>query len=399
MSFLNARFFKKPPAIFLMLMGLVTSVSMLVIERVWPEAGHSIHAAMLNINFSESLLEGMLSFLLFAGSLHVNFAQLRASGLSIISFATVGTMLSTFAIGLALWLIAPVFGIALPFLQALLFGCLISPTDPIAVLGILRNAGIKRQVEIKIIGESPFNDAVAVVLFITVLTLSGKNAANVGVREISLLFFQEVLGGVVIGLLIGFVGYCLMRAIDHFQTEILLSLAMVMGGYTLCSALHFSGPLAMVLAGLITGNVGKRDAMSATTQDYLGKFWEVLDEVLNALLFVMVGFQVIQIDYAPGTLMLSVVVFVILVGIRYLSLYAPATLFMFKRHLEAREIAAMTWGGLRGGISVALALSLPVGTPYRNAIVTIAYVVVALSITIQGFSIGYFIQRWNLAES
>jgi monovalent cation:H+ antiporter, CPA1 family len=397
-SYMNARYFKMPQAIFLMITGILFSGLLLVADHIVPSLGHQILDTIQKINFSESLLGFMLSFMLFAGALHVSFSDLRASGLSIASFALIGTVISSFVIGGLLWFAAPLFGTSLPFIHALLFGCLISPTDPIAVLGILRNAGIKKSVEIKIIGESLFNDGVSVVLFITILAIlnhtQGAESPGSSIR----FFLQEVLGGIGGGLVIGYIGFHMMKAIDHFQSEILISLAMVMGGYYACTALHFSGPLAMVVAGLITGNTGRENAMSQMTRDYLGKFWEVLDEVFNAFLFVMIGIQALQIKLAVSTTFLAVVAYFMLVGSRYISLIVPAILLRFRHRLEANEIAAMTWGGLRGGISVALALTIP-ANPYRDLVVTVTFVVVALSIILQGFSIGYFVRRWKLSTN
>jgi monovalent cation:H+ antiporter, CPA1 family len=268
---------------------------------------------------------------------------------------------------------------------------LISPTDPIAVIGILRKANISKSIEIKITGESLFNDGIAVVVFATILEVATAGIESFSASSVALLFLQEAIGGLVAGLIIGYFGFRLMKSIDHFQTEILISLAMVMGGYSLCRFLHVSGPLAMVVAGLITGNKGRREAMSDVTRDYLGKFWEVTDDILNAILFTLIGLELVVVSFQFNYLLIGLIIALLLIIARYISLWIPSHLFGFKKNLEKRTLEIMTWGGLRGGISIALALSLQ-NAMYKDIFVGITFVIVLFSILVQGFTIGRFIR-------
>jgi CPA1 family monovalent cation:H+ antiporter len=300
-------------------------------------------------------------------------------------------VLSTFIVGFALFYLMQLFHHPIPFIYCLLFGALISPTDPIAVMGILKQANLSKTVETNIVGESLFNDGIGVVIFATLLQIAAVGTANFGALDISMLFLQEAVGGVIAGLAIGVTGYQLMKSIDHFQTEILISLAMVMGGYSLCHYLHVSGPLAMVVAGIMTGNRGKKYAMSDITRDYLGKFWEVTDEILNAILFLLIGLELVIVKFESMFLLIGIIAALVLVASRYLALYIPALVFGFKRQLGTKALKIMTWGGLRGGISIALALSLP-SNEYKEIIVSVTFVIVLFSILVQGFTIEKLIK-------
>lgn len=344
------------------------------------------------IDFSEFLLGILLSFLLFAGSLHMNVGDLKKSAKFIISFATLGTLISTFLVGIALFYILSLLGLPVPLIYCLIFGALISPTDPIAVMSLLKKANLPKSIETNIVGESLFNDGIGVVIFATLLKVASVGIEHFGAVDIGLLFLQEAVGGIVAGLVIGIVGYKLMKSIDHFQTEILISLAMVMGGYSLCHYLHVSGPLAMVVAGIMTGNRGHKLAMSDVTRDYLGKFWEVTDEILNAILFMLIGLEIVIVQFNWGYITAGLLALVLCVLARFISLFLPAFLLGFKKELGNKTLYIMTWGGLRGGISIALALSLP-ASPFKDVLVSITFVVVLLSILLQGFSIEKLIKK------
>ncbi len=344
------------------------------------------------IDFSEFLLGILLSFLLFAGSLHMNVGDLKKSAKFIISFATLGTLISTFLVGIALFYLLSLIGLPVPFIYCLIFGALISPTDPIAVMSLLKKANLPKSIETNIVGESLFNDGIGVVIFATLLKVASVGIEHFGAVDIGLLFLQEAVGGIVAGLVIGIVGYKLMKSIDHFQTEILISLAMVMGGYSLCHYLHVSGPLAMVVAGIMTGNRGHKLAMSDVTRDYLGKFWEVTDEILNAILFMLIGLEIVIVQFNWGYITAGLLALVLCVLARFISLFLPAFLLGFKKELGNKTLYIMTWGGLRGGISIALALSLP-ASPFKDVLVSITFVVVLLSILLQGFSIEKLIKK------
>lgn len=391
-SYLNVKFFRLPSGISLMLMGVLAALGVITAGYFSEGFTGMIREKLLLLDFSEFLLGILLSFLLFAGSLHVSVPDLRKSSRSIISFATAGTLISTAAVGFALFYILPLFSQDIPLIYCLLFGALISPTDPIAVMGILKKVNLSKKIETNIVGESLFNDGIGVVIFATLLKIASAGTGNFGAADIAGLFVQEAFGGILAGLVIGYAGYRLMKSIDHFQTEILISLAMVMGGYSLCHYLHVSGPLAMVVAGIMTGNRGKELAMSDMTRDYLGKFWEVTDEVLNAVLFMLIGLEIVVVAFNLQYLFIGIIIALIMIVARFVSLYLPAVVFRFKKAFGTRSLLIMTWGGLRGGISVALALSLPSG-PFKNMMVSITFVVVIFSIVVQGITVEQVIKR------
>ena len=391
-SYLNVRILKLPPGISLMLIGTLAALGVIALGHFSKSFQAVVVKELALIDFSEFLLGILLSFLLFAGSLHVNLGDLKKSARSITSFAVVGTVLSTFLVGYSFQYLMELFDHQIPILYCLLFGALISPTDPIAVMGILKKANLSKTIETNIVGESLFNDGIGVVIFATLLQIASVGVENFGAAEIGLLFVQEAGGGILAGAVIGFVGYRFMKSIDHFQTEILISLAMVMGGYSLCHYLHVSGPLAMVVAGIMTGNRGKELAMSDMTRDYLGKFWEVTDEILNAILFMLIGLEIVIVDFDLAYIIIGLVTALIIICARFIALYSTATVFRFIKDFPLKTLKIMTWGGLRGGISVALALSLP-ANPYKNVIVSVTFVIVLFSILIQGLTIGGLIRK------
>lgn len=391
-AFANVKVFKLPSGVALMAMSGVLSVILITLANLFPDYTGFLQTSLKEFDFSEFILGVLLSFLLFAGSLHVSIIRLREAAVSILSFATLGVLISTFLLGIGCYFLFQLFNLEIPFLICLAFGALISPTDPIAVLGILKKAGVSKSIEIKITGESLFNDGIGVVVFATIIQIITSGIENVGAGQIAILFMREAVGGIVAGIVIGYVGYNLMKRIDHFQTEILISLAMVMGGYSLCHALHVSGPLAMVVAGLITGYKGFSRAMSDTTRDYLEKFWEVIDEILNAVLFVIIGLEILILPIEQNLIWVGLLLAVLLVGVRFLSLWIPSVLLRFRNKLEKGELLIMSWGGLRGGISIALALSIPSGE-YKSPIVVITYVVVLFSILVQGLTIERLARR------
>lgn len=391
-SYLNIKFLKLPSGISLMMMGVFAAAGVIVTGYFSSGFTEMIREKLALIDFSEFLLGILLSFLLFAGSLHVSIPELKKSAKSIISFATIGTLISTLVVGYSFFYLLSAFHQNIPLIYCLLFGALISPTDPIAVMGILKKTNLSKNIETNIVGESLFNDGIGVVIFVTILKIATLGPENFGPADIGILFIHEAIGGVIIGLVIGFIGYKLMKSIDHFQTEILISLAMVMGGYSLCHSIHVSGPLAMVVAGLMTGNRGKELAMSDITRDYLGKFWEVTDEVLNAILFMLIGLEIVIVSFDMSYLAIGIITAIIILIARFVSLYVPAVLFRFKRVFGTKSLFIMTWGGLRGGISIALALSLP-QNPYKDILVSITFVVVIFSILVQGITVEKVIKK------
>lgn len=376
-----------------MLVSLLFSFLILIAGNFFPEVKTIIEHRLNEINFSELLLEGMLSFMLFAGAIHIKYEDLKSEKLSIILFSTLSVVLSTIIIGYTSFYLLNSFGLQIDLINAMLFGALISPTDPIAVLSILKSAGVSKSLETKIAGESLFNDGVAVVVFITILQLSKPDIDTSFVSVIKL-FGQEAIGGILLGLAIGWTGYKLVASIDHYQVEILVTLAVVMGGYTLAHYVHVSGPLAMVVAGLITGNHGKAYGMSKITAEYVDKFWELIDEILNAILFVLIGLELLIIETNQTIFTVSFILIGIILITRYISVYIPSMFIRLKEKITRKTLIILTWGGLRGGISIALALSIPISLN-RNIWVTITYVIVCFSILVQGMTIGKIAKNSN----
>ena len=410
MAYLNHRFFHLPRTIALMLMSLAVSGVLIGLRQV--HAPFEIWARELveGIPFDKVLLEGLLGLLLFAGALHVNFEDLLASRYSIGVFATAGVVGSTFLVGALLYGLSSAMGLGLEFLHCLLFGALISPTDPIAVLAILKKAGAPKPLETKIAGESLFNDGIGVVVFITLLRLAAPGGA-IGAGQVVGLLAAEALGGIVLGLALGYAAYRVLKSVDNYEVEALVTLALVTGGYALAHHLHTSGPLAMVVAGLLVGNHGRRFAMSARTREHPDTFWELIDEVLNAVLFVLIGLEVLVLterspianhrDWSLGLsgryLLAGSIAVGLVLAARLVTVGVPIAIL--RRHRPFAPCAAriMTWGGLRGGISVALALSLPHATAdqeaARQTLLTMTYVVVAFSILVQGLTVKPLIRR------
>lgn len=390
-SYLNHRTIRLPNTIGVMLIALVFSLLLLLVDRF--VSGITMHALAIlnNIDFNLALMEGMLSFLLFAGALHVNLDDLAKQKWVIGSLATGGVVVSTFIIGSLSWVVFDVLGMDIGFGYCLLFGALISPTDPIAVLGILKKVGVPKSLETKITGESLFNDGVGVVVFIVLFGIvTGGQQIEIG--RIAVLFVQEAIGGGVLGLLLGWLAYRMLQQVDNYQVEVLITLALVMGGYALAGALHLSGPIAMVVAGLLIGNHGRRLAMSDMTREHLDTFWELVDEVLNAVLFVLIGLEVLVLSFSGNTWLAATLLIPVVLLSRFVSVGIPVSLLRLRLQFTPGAVRVLTWGGLRGGISVALALSLPFGVE-RDAILTVTYAVVVFSIVVQGLTIGHVVSK------
>ena len=387
-AYLNFRYLKLPPSIGLMLIALIASLCLVIVGSLYPSILGDVTVLLERFDFSELLLGSMLSFMLFAGAIHINIEDLRKEKISVIMFSTFSVVISTFLIGAISFYLLPFFGVQVPFIHCLLFGSLISPTDPIAVLGILKETNIPKSLETKIAGESLFNDGVAVVIFITIWE-AARSPELPGFIEISELFLREAVGGMLLGLIVGFIGYRMMRTIDNYKVEVLITLAIVMGGYTLASWLHVSGPLAMVVAGILVGNHGKKFAMSDKTREYVSKFWELIDDILNAILFVLIGLELLIINDIKDYVWIGLTMILLILMIRYISVLIPSLMIKFREKFHHKTVLVLTWGGLRGGISIALALSL---TPELNKElwVSVTYFVVAFSILLQGLTVGKF---------
>ena len=341
-------------------------------------------------------MEGMLSFLLFAGALHVNLGNLLDQKRLVAIMASFGVVLSTFLIGGAAWLLFPLFGFGVPFLWCLVFGALISPTDPVAVLGILKTAGAPKSLEAKITGESLFNDGVGVVVYLALLGMAlgghGDHGMN-GAGDVAKLFVVEAGGGMLWGFLIGFAAYFMLRSIDNYQIEVLITLALVTAGYRLASHWHLSGPLAMVVAGLMIGNQGRSFAMSERTREHIDTFWELVDEILNAVLFLLIGLELLVLDLTGKALAVGAILIAIVLASRFVATSIPVILLKGRREFSPGVVRILTWGGLRGGISVALALGIPKTIEHREVILVATYVVVVFSIVVQGLTLKPLVAR------
>ncbi|MBK9308202.1 MAG: sodium:proton antiporter [Nitrospira sp.] len=393
-SYVNHRYIKLPVTIGLMAIALVMSLALLLLGKLGYGIQAEAESFIRSIDFDETLLHGMLSFLLFAGALHINLDDLLEQKWFIGTLACLGVMVSASIVGALTYLLLGWIGLPIPFIGCLLFGALISPTDPIAVLGILKNAKAPKQLEIKITGESLFNDGVGVAVFLVLLAVVETGTITPG--SIVLLFVQEALGGAAIGLALGYLTYLMLKSINQHHVEILLTLALVMGGYALADALHASGPIAVVVSGLLIGNQGRHLAMSETTREYLDTFWELIDELLNAVLFVLIGLEVLALTFKPAYLEAGLIAIPLVLFARFVSVSLPVQAFRLFQEFTDRATLILTWGGLRGGISVAMALSLPPSS-YRDVLITMTYIVVVFSILVQGLTIERLVRASSRA--
>ena len=396
-SYINFRFLKLPTTIGIMLIAMLISISLVVLGHCGFESIQNKATVVLEgIDFNKALMHGMLSFLLFSGALHVNLEDLAQHKWIISILATFGVVMSTFIVGSIAWMVFLLIGLKLPFIYCLLFGSLIAPTDPIAVIGILKKAGVPKSLETKITGESLFNDGVAVVVFLVIMGIvTGGHDVTAG--HIMLLFVKEAIGGVLFGLAIGWLAYRMLKSVDNYQVEVLLTLALVMGGYAFAHAIHVSGPIAMVVAGIFIGNRGRLFAMSENTREHLDSFWELMDEILNAVLFLLIGLEILVLTIKGNYLIAGLIMIPVVLLARFISVGIPVTFMRRIRDFSPHAVKILTWGGLRGGISVALALSIPNG-PEREVLLTVTYIIVIFSILVQGLTIERFVASKKLTE-
>lgn len=390
-SYVNFRYIKLPTTIGIMLIALAVSLLVVALGFVGSELDETALVLLRSIDFNEAVLHVMLAFLLFAGSLHVNLNDLSKQKGLIGVLASFGVVSSTFLVGTLMWWVLGVLGIQLSYLQCLLFGALISPTDPIAVMGILKGAGVPKSLETKITGESLFNDGVGVVVFLALLELS-RNPTDSVITSASSLFLLEAGGGIMLGLTTGYLAFRMLRSVDNYQVEVLITLALVTGSFALADRWHLSGPIAIVIAGLLIGNHGRMFAMSDRTIRHLDTFWELVDEILNAVLFLLIGLEILVLQVSSLHFLIIAATIPIVLGSRFASVAIPVTLFRRIRPFTPGVIRILTWAGLRGGISVALALSLPPGEA-RDIFLPATYGVVIFSIAIQGLTIDRLVRR------
>ncbi|WP_313502308.1 cation:proton antiporter [Kaistella carnis] len=391
-GYFNKRFLKLPRTIGVMIIALLTSLGIVLTASSFPDLFVQTKKMILSIDFYTILMDIMLSFLLFAGSIHIKLNDIKSERAPIIAFSTIGVVISTIIVGGLMYFLLQAFSLDVSLIHCLLFGALISPTDPIAVLGILKTANIPKSLETKISGESLFNDGVAVVLFVAIYEISQVGFANMGLGDIALLFLKEAGGGMLLGTLLGSVGTYILKTIDDYSVEVMVTLAMVMGGYWLASSLHISGPLAMVVAGIFIGNRGREVGMSSITEEYIDKFWEMMDEILNAILFLLIGLELLVINFENIYILIGIIAIAVVLFARFVSVGIPFLLLKRRVNFEKNSFPILVWGGLRGGISVALALALP-RHQSGDMFVAITYIIVLFSIIFQGLSIGTVVKN------
>ena len=392
-GYINIRFLALPSTIGLMLITIVFTMLVFALSYFDATLLEKERELIGSIDFGTLLLNGMLSFMLFAGALHTNFQQLKVQRKPILAFATLGTLISTFLVGVFVFYGLKVINLDTDFIYCLLFGALISPTDPIAVLGILKKVGAPKKLETKIVGESLFNDGVGVVIFITIFSIASTGMEHFSIIHTALEFVQEVGGGLVLGGLLGYGTYVLLKSIDDYDTEVIITVAAVMGGTLLAQKLHISAPLAMVVAGLIVGHDTMRESsMSKVTELYVDKFWELIDVLLNTLLFVMIGMELLVLTFEKEYFLAGILAIPAILFARYLSLLLPIKFYSKKLDFVKNTNTLMTWGGLRGGISIALALSLT-DAMHKDLFLVMTYTVVVFSIIGQGLTVGKLIKK------
>ncbi|WP_421783810.1 cation:proton antiporter [Kiloniella litopenaei] len=396
-GYINHRWLRMPISIGLVIIALIASFIVMLVDVVLPDLGiqNAVRLSLAQIDFHETLMKGMLSFLLFAGALHVDIEDLLHRKYAITLMATFGVLISTFLIGFAMFYLTGLIGLDIPLIYCLIFGSLIAPTDPVAVLGILKTVKVPRSLKAKIAGESLFNDGVGVVVFTILVAIATQSPSDdaIGTYEITRLFLLEAGGGAVLGLATGYIAYLALKSIDEYTIEVLITLALVMMSYSLAYALHFSGPIAVVIAGLLIGNRGMRFAMSESTRDHVNKFWTLLDEIMNAALFLIIGFEILAITETATNLAATLLMIPVVLIARFIAVGLPISLLSLKAKYTPGAVAVLTWGGLRGGISVALVLSLP-NIPEKESLLAITYGVVIFSIIVQGLTVKKVVEHF-----
>lgn len=385
---INYLFLKLPSAIGILVVAFLASLAVMGLDLIFPHLGMADQVRMIvsGIDFSDTLLEGMLGLLLFAGALHVKMEDLKAQWLPVVLMATLGVALSTVVVGTAFsWITG------MPLLVALVFGALISPTDPVAVLGILRQASLKKSLETTIAGESLFNDGVGYVVYLILVGLAfgatGHGGEASGLSAAAELFFREAVGGALLGIVLGWLTFRVMRRIDDYPLEVLITLGLAFGGYELAVAVGVSAPIMAVSSGLLIGDIGSKHGMSEETRRYVDAFWKLVDEILNAVLFLMIGFEVFAVAFDMSAIWAGAIAVVLSLLARLISVWVPLTLLRPFREISKGAVPIMTWGGLKGGISVALALALP-ESEWKGTILAATYVVVLFSIIVQGLTVA-----------
>ena len=387
-AYINYRVLKLPSTIGIMVIAIIVSVILVASgDNFLPKTTNGLIKLVNSLDFTEVLMGAMLNFLLFAGGIHVNIKDLKEQFGPVVIFSTVGVIISTFAVAFGTFYLLPLVGIQMPFIYCLVFGALISPTDPVAVLSILKQANVSKSLETKVAGESLFNDGIAVVVFTVVLQLAIGKDIDLNVENIGLLLLREAGGGLLLGVLLGYSASRALRVVDDYIISVLITLSVVMGGYLIAREMHISAPLAMVAAGLFMGNFSESFKMKSETQDYLIKFWELIDEIMNAVLFLFIGFELLLIKDLNEYLVAGGICIMIVLLARWVAIFIPTKFMAFKYRFSPQTVKVLVWGGIRGGVSIALALSIPVNE-YSQIIISITYCVVVFSIIVQGLTIA-----------
>ncbi len=397
-EYINYRLLKLPSTIGIMVIAIIVSIVLILFgENLFPKTTDHLYKLIGGFDFTEVLMGAMLNFLLFAGGIHLNINDLKKQFWPVVMFASIGVVISTFAVGFATYYILPLVGIKIPLLYCLVFGALISPTDPVAVLGILKKANVSKELETKVAGESLFNDGVAVVIFTILLQLAVGKHVDTSVEGITTLLLKEAGGGLLLGVILGYVASRAMRDVNDYILSVLVTLSVVMGGYLIAHSLHFSGPLTMVAAGLFMGNFNDKFKKKSETQDYIIKFWELIDEIMNAVLFLFIGFELLLIKHLNHYLIAGGICIMIVLLARIVSIYIPSKLMSRRDRFTPTTMKVLVWGGLRGGVSIALALSIP-SNEYSSSIISITYCIVVFSIIVQGLTIGKVANPKKIAQ-
>lgn len=387
-AYINHRFLKLPSTIGIMVIAIIVSVTLVASgENFLPKTTTHLTDLIHRFDFTEVLMGAMLNFLLFAGGIHINIKDLREQFGPVLMFSTVGVIISTFAVAIGVYYLLPFVGISMPFIYCLVFGALISPTDPVAVLSVLKQAKVSNALKTKVAGESLFNDGMAVVVFTVVLQLAIGKEIDLNVESIGFLLLKEAGGGLLLGVLLGYSASRAMRVVDDYIISVLITLSVVMGGYLIAHEMHISAPLAMVAAGLFMGNFSESFQMKSETQDYLIKFWELIDEIMNAVLFLFIGFELLLIKDLNDYLFAGGICIMIVLAARWIAIFVPTKFMSLRYRFSPQTVKVLVWGGIRGGVSIALALSIP-QNDYNKIIISITYCVVVFSIIVQGLTIG-----------
>ena len=392
LAFINQRYIKLPSSIGLLLASMFLSFIVLILNYYSFTFLKEISVVVNSVDFNNVLMGGMISFMLFAAAIHIPLEDLKPQKGPILVFSTIGVILSTFIIGTLIYYTFPLIGFDISYINCLLFGALISPTDPIAVLGILKETKLPKSIEMKISGESLFNDGVAVVVFASLYQIAAFSAVDFSVSASLLMFLREAVGGILFGAAIGYIGYLMLKRINSYKVEVLITLAIVMAGFSIAQFLHVSGPLAMVAGGLLVGNLSKKDGWSKQTQEYLEKFWELIDEVLNAVLFVWIGLEILIIHPPENFLLISIAIILIIIAGRWLSISIPTFIIPLKEKIPQKTVVVMVWAGLRGGLSLAMALSLS-SNMNRDLFIYLTYIVVIFTIVVQGLTLKKVVSK------